>query len=206
MGPKELTRKEREYLARRDEILQAALKLFSEKGYHQTSMSEIAKEAEFSIGSLYGFFKNKEELFFTLIKGEIEEIESRVAPKMSQEKDPRNKLRSLADSLFNYFEERWQAFTIFTMNHHDFPATLSSDLGKMIHSKQMDFLKTLTEIANQGIEQGIFRPLRPEEMALAFQGLINGSVFLWIASDRNYSLKERIPGILDIFYRGVLKS
>jgi hypothetical protein len=92
------------------------------------------------------------------------------------------------------------------MNPHDFPGTLSSDLGKMIHSKQLDFLKTLTEIAKQGIEQGIFKPYRPEEMALAFHGLINGSVFLWIASGRKYSLKERIPGILDIFYSGVLES
>ena len=54
-----LPRRERGRLLQRREILDAALKLFSEKGYHNVSIHEIAKEAEFGIGTLYKFFANK---------------------------------------------------------------------------------------------------------------------------------------------------
>ena len=53
-----LSRREREKLRHRKEMLDAALKLFSEKGFHNVSMHEIAQKAEFAIGTLYKFFKN----------------------------------------------------------------------------------------------------------------------------------------------------
>ena len=56
----QLSRKERERLIRRQEILDAGLALFSEKGFHNVSMNEIAQKAEFAIGTLYKFFENKE--------------------------------------------------------------------------------------------------------------------------------------------------
>jgi AcrR family transcriptional regulator len=203
--PKELSRKEREREARRQDILEAALRLFSQKGYHQTSMSEIAKEAEFSIGTLYGFFKNKEELFFTMFKAELEEIATQVAANMSQAPDPRAKLQALAETLFGYIEQRWQAFDILFTARKDLDLALKNELGETIHVGQLDFLKNLTAIIQDGIAQGIFRPLRPEEMALTFIGLINGSAFMWMEGGRTYSIRERVPDILDIFYRGVEK-
>lgn len=62
-----LTRRERENLRQRDDIFEAALRLFSERGYHNVSMSQIAGEAEFGIGTLYKFFDNKENLYKALI-------------------------------------------------------------------------------------------------------------------------------------------
>jgi hypothetical protein len=62
-----LPRRERENLRQRGEILDGALRLFSEKGYHNVSMHEIAKEAEFGIGTIYKFFANKEDLHKILI-------------------------------------------------------------------------------------------------------------------------------------------
>jgi len=62
-----LSRREREKLRQRQEVLDVALGLFSEKGYHNVSMHEIAKAAEFAIGTLYKFFRNKEDLYRALI-------------------------------------------------------------------------------------------------------------------------------------------
>ncbi|MCD4805118.1 MAG: TetR/AcrR family transcriptional regulator [Desulfobacterales bacterium] len=61
------SRKEREYLRHRQEILKVALKLFSEKGFHNVSMHEIATASEFAVGTLYKFFSNKEDLYRNLI-------------------------------------------------------------------------------------------------------------------------------------------
>jgi len=205
MSDKELSRKEREHLSRRNEILQAALKLFSQKGYHLTSINEIAKEAQFSVGSLYGFFKNKEDLFLTLFNVEIEEIEDYVSGKTSQAHGTKERMNIMFEALFEYFEGHWEAFSLLAVNHTSFELTLKENLGEIIHKRQVQFLKLTTELIQEGIKQDIFRPLRPEEMALALMGLVNGSIFLWIQSGRTYSLKERSRDILDIFYRGVEK-
>ena len=67
METRKFSRREREKLRQRQEVLDVALRLFSEKGYHSVSMHEIAKEAEFAIGTLYKFFRNKEDLYKALI-------------------------------------------------------------------------------------------------------------------------------------------
>ena len=67
MENEKLPRREREKLRQRQEMLAAALDLFSEKGYHNVSMHEIAEKAEFAIGTLYKFFQNKEDLYKALV-------------------------------------------------------------------------------------------------------------------------------------------
>ena len=62
-----LSRRERERLRQREEILEAALRLFVEKGYHDVSMREIADAAEFATGTLYTFFQSKEALHQELV-------------------------------------------------------------------------------------------------------------------------------------------
>ena len=68
MAMAELPRKEREKLQHKEEILTVALKLFSDRGFHNVSMQEIAEESEFSVGTLYKFFESKESLFAALMK------------------------------------------------------------------------------------------------------------------------------------------
>ena len=67
MPEKPLSRREKEKLRQRQEMLAAGLTLFSEKGYHNVSMLEIAEKSEFATGTLYKFFKNKEDLYKTLM-------------------------------------------------------------------------------------------------------------------------------------------
>ncbi len=68
-----LPRRERERLRQREELLTAALDLFSEKGYHNVSMHEIAQRAEFAVGTVYKFFRNKEDLYKALITAKVAE-------------------------------------------------------------------------------------------------------------------------------------
>ena len=72
MEEQNLPRRERERIRQRNEMLAAALALFSEKGYHNVSMQEIAEKAEFAVGTLYKFFKNKEDLYKALISAQAD--------------------------------------------------------------------------------------------------------------------------------------
>ena len=65
---KGVSRRERERQGHRREILAAAVKLFSRKGFEKTTMADVAAEAEFAVGTLYKFFKDKQELYRTIQK------------------------------------------------------------------------------------------------------------------------------------------
>ena len=76
MAEQTLPRREREKLRQRQEIVTTALDLFSQKGYHNVSMQEIAEKAEFAIGTLYKFFQNKEDLYKTIVLERCDDFEA----------------------------------------------------------------------------------------------------------------------------------
>ena len=65
-------RKDREKEARREQILRAAAKLFSEKGFEAATMAQIARQAELAPGTLYLYFKSKDELYFALLEPQLQ--------------------------------------------------------------------------------------------------------------------------------------
>ena len=75
-----LTRKEREKIRHKEEILKAALNLFSSKGFNNVSMQDIATESEFAVGTLYNFFQSKEQLFTELLNNCAEKIYQTISP------------------------------------------------------------------------------------------------------------------------------
>lgn len=70
---------------RRTEVIQAAVRLFKEKGYHRTTTREIAKEAGFSIGTLYEYIRTKEDILFLVCDNIYLEVRKRFAPLQQQE-------------------------------------------------------------------------------------------------------------------------
>ena len=94
MEDKKLPRREREKLTQRQEMLAAALDLFSEKGYHNVSMHEIAEKAEFAIGTLYKFFKNKEDLYKALILEQSDKFHEALTKAIEEPDDEIEKLRN----------------------------------------------------------------------------------------------------------------
>ena len=78
-------RKEREKERRRQQIIVAAKRVFSEKGFNKATMEDIAKEAELSPGTLYLYFKNKEELYASLSLRILQYLHIRVSHVINQD-------------------------------------------------------------------------------------------------------------------------
>ena len=93
MDENQLPRREREKLRQRQEILDAALTLFAERGFHKVSMHEIAQQAEFAIGTLYKFFQNKEELYRELVVAESERFHAAMVQVLEGPGDELERLR-----------------------------------------------------------------------------------------------------------------
>ncbi len=198
-----INRKEREYLAHREGILLAAEKVFAARGFFSTTMSDIAREAEFGTGTLYKYFKSKEELYFTLIDEKVEAINGPVKAELSRKTPAVERIKNVLGFQFEFFERNRDFFRIYTSERSRFEWTVKDELGKGIHEKMIAYIHLLAEVMGQGIEEGEFRRLDPMDLAHALVGIVNSFVFEWMISRESYSLISKLDTVLEIFLGGV---
>jgi TetR/AcrR family transcriptional regulator len=202
METERVSRKEREYLAHREEILSAAEKVFAAKGFFPTTMSDIAREAEFGTGTLYKYFKSKEDLYFTLIDEKVEEINRLVKAELSQKSSAVERVKKVLELQFEFIEQNRDFFRIYISERNRFEWTIKDDLGKGIYEKMVTYINLLAEVMKQGIDEGEFKSLNPLDLAHALVGIVNSFVFEWIISQEAYPLISKLDAVLEIFLGG----
>ena len=200
METEKVSRKEREYLAHREEILSAAGKVFASKGCFPTTMNDIAREAEFGTGTLYKYFKSKEELYFTLIDEKVEEINRLVKAELSQKTSAMERIKKVLGLQFEFIERNRDFFRIYISERNRFEWTVKDDLGKGIHEKMVTYINILAEVMSQGVKEKEFKPM---DSAYALVGIVNSFVFEWLISHETYPLISKLDTVLEIFLGGV---
>ena len=201
-----IKRKEREYLAHRKEILSAAEKVFAAKGFFSTTMSEIAEAAEFGTGTLYKYFKSKEELYFTLIDEQVEELHRLVKEELYQKGSAMERIKKVLGLQFEFIEKNRNFFRIYISERSRFEWTVKDDLGKGIHDKMVAYIKILAQVIREGVKGEEFKPIDPMDSAHALVGIFNSFVFEWLISPKPYPLISKMDTVLEIFLRGTQRT
>jgi AcrR family transcriptional regulator len=195
-------RKKREYLVHREEILRAAERVFAANGFFHTTMSDIAHEAEFGTGTLYKFFQSKEDLYFTLINEKVEEINHLVKAELSQKNSSREKIKKVLQLQFEFIEHNRDFFRIYISERNRFEWTVKDDLGKGMHDKMVAYIKILSQVMEEGVRGGEFKPMNPMDLAHALVGIVHSYVFEWLISPHPYPLISKMDTVLEIFLDG----
>ena len=203
MTTQKTSRKEREYRVHRGEILQAAEKVFAAKGFFQTTMSEIAGEAEFGTGTLYKYFKSKEDLYFSLIDEKVVEINRLVKTELSKKTPAIERVKKVLGLQLEFIERNRDFFRIYISERNRFEWTVKDDLGKGIHDKMVTYIKILAQVIKEGMREGEFKSMDPMDLAHALVGIVNSFVFEWLISRESYPLTSKLEMILEIFLDGV---
>ena len=204
-------RKEREKERRRQQIIVAAKRVFTQKGLSKTTMEDIAKESELSPGTLYLYFKNKEELYASLSLRILQFLSIRVT-QVIEENDttPPEKLDKLIAAMYEVYE--FDPMVIINMFHLQSSETLrnlSPALLQEINTLSKKALGHMASIFKDGMEQGYFIERHPVALADIFWSLFSG-VILWEASkkvideDKDY-LKSTLATAFELFCRGIRK-
>ncbi len=106
-------RKERERLARRQLILDAAIQVFAEKGFHQATMDDVADRAELGKGTLYYYFRSKDEILLQLLENNTREFFEEILQSISSEKNVIQMIRKVLLFYASYFNEHRLFFNIY---------------------------------------------------------------------------------------------
>jgi TetR/AcrR family transcriptional regulator len=206
MADQKLPRRERERLRQRREMLATALDLFSQKGYHNVSMQEIAEKAEFAIGTLYKFFPSKEDLYRTMIVERCHDFGEEARWAMGQSNDAVEQLRQYVRFRSERFRNNLPFVRLFLAETRGVSFNLRGGLNDEVKSWYADLLQTLAGIFVNGIEKKRFKRIAdPYFLAVALDSAIEAALLLWLDAPERHPFPEEPEAILDIFFQGLVE-
>jgi len=205
MEEKGLTRREREKIAHRDEIFAAALDLFSEKGYHNVSMHEIARKAEFAIGTLYKFFENKESLYKALVLEQVEKFHNALVQAIEEPGDEIEKLRNYVKAKSEVFTANVKMIRFYFSETRGASFNIKAGLDSEIREQYGHFLESLANVFASGMEKKRFKKIAdPYHLAVAIESLTNAFLFLWLEAPDRHPYPDDPDTILNILFKGLV--
>lgn len=199
-------RKEREFNLRRAEILEQAEKIFAAKGFHNTTVAEIAGASGFAVGTLYQFFESKEQLYTVMLTEKLNRMYSGIRESVALEADTIKKIECLVASQFRFVENNGEFFSIFSRGDHLSLSEGSTALRKRMVADYAVHVSFTEEVIREGIRAGILKEMDPRMMAAALTGIINSCASKWLAMMEGASLIGNVPFVINIFLEGVREN
>lgn len=208
MGIKE--RKERERERRRQQLIVAAKRVFTKNDFNQVTMEDIAKEAEVSPGTIYLYFKSKNELFVSLSLRILQFLCIKVEHVKSEEgADTLVKFDRLIEVMYDVYDfDPMNFITIFHLNSNDILKNLSPKVVSEINKLLKKTMDTIADIFKDGIKKGVIVDRHPVVLAEILWSLFSGIVLCEsskkiINGNKDY-LKQTLGIAFEIFQKGII--
>ena len=170
------TRREREQQLRRETIMDAARKLFHDKGYEPTTVEEIAVMAELGKGTIYSYFKSKDEIYIAILESEFAILENRMKQAIHDSTTAENALLKLYETFIQYNEERPSFIKAIFLQINQYPSLKVTDIVKGLKAKTTQWAKLVGEVLQKGIDNGEFEIIDVEKIANTVIGMVLGLI------------------------------
>ena len=186
---------------RKQQIMEAALKVFSREGLHTARMDDIAEEAGLSKGALYWYFNSKDKIIASLLTNFFDREFSKIEEWVMKDDSARNLLQNLIDLIV----EDLLSVKPFMSIIYEFWAMSfrNKRVGKFIRDSMHRYLDLIIPVVQRGIDQGEFKPLDAIDVAMAFGSIIEGSILLWSYDMNNVDFRALITNSVAIFLDGI---
>lgn len=199
-----LSRKERERERHRREILDAGERVFIHKGYYLATIEEIAQEAEFAVGTIYNFFKGKEELYTQVAEKIAQDFMDVFEQKVLTKSDPEEAIGALIELRLTHFEDHRGFFRVFfetSPGSRLDPARALPPNCAALYDRYMDAVSGIFE---RGMKDGLFDEMDPFYLTLCLEGIVNAFVAYWSRSEPSEPLATRVEKMRNAFLGRVM--
>ncbi len=205
-------RKARERERRRQQIMVAAKRVFSTHGFAKATMEDIANEAELSPGTLYLYFKNKDELYASLTLRVLQYMNIRLK---QVEEDHHGDAHQMIEALKHALMDVYDFDPMFLINMLHLQSsealqTLSAELFTEIKALSKTSRQIISDIFKHGINAGLFIRRSPTDLADMLWALFTGVILLEetqkIVHNRQARFRESLTTAFEIFNRGVIQT
>lgn len=184
-----------------EQILSAAIKVFSEQGFRCTEVQQIADLAKVGKGTVYRFYPTKDELFQAAVEDVMQRLTAQVDDAVRTVNDPLEHLREGFKAYMAFFQSHPEAIELFVHESAEFRR-----VGQPRYFAYSDMRRQAwIDVYQQLIDSGRCRVTDPQQMLDVIGNLAYGSVLVNRISGRNESLVAIADQLLDMVLHGVLK-
>jgi AcrR family transcriptional regulator len=185
----------------RQPTFKTAAGIFARKGYHGTTVDEIAQAVGVAKGTIYYHFKNKEDLYFAVIQEGINIFGKQLRDAAAAADSPHDKIRNLVDSHLDFYEKEQDLVFLFLKE-----LTGSELRRKILAGMLAECLAVVREAITAGIKDGSFRSVNPELATSSLFGMITIAAFHYLAFTRPIARAAVKSAVEEIFTRGILPA
>jgi len=171
---------------RREQILQTAQKLFADKGFRGTNLSDVANRLGFRQQAVYHYFRSKEEILYELIDRAGQAIATSAQLTMDTDMPPTDKL---AEIVRNHVRQLLNNIDIFRIQFSEL-FKLHGDRADGLRRDMFDYVRDVADVIEAGQRAGAFVNVPPTTEALLILGMCNGTTDWYGSSQSNLSVEE----------------
>ena len=161
---------------RRPQIIDAAIRVFTRKGYRNATMPDVAREAGLSVGGVYWYFKGKDEIIAAILERIFDQDFSALTELLGAGAPAADRLQAFVDGYADSFEQ-WQWMNPIGMEFYGEAAHNEKVRGVVLRYLER-FRRALATLIEQGIQRGEFRAVDPMDTANVLLGMEEGLALL----------------------------
>jgi TetR/AcrR family transcriptional regulator, fatty acid metabolism regulator protein len=185
------------------QIIEAAVRVFARKGYYNSRVSDIAREAGIAAGTIYLYFKTKDDILVTLFRDKMADFVDTVRKAIAVEPDAARKVRRLVSLHFRILEENPELAEVVQVELRQgqkfFRGASSQEIGA--------YFALIGSVLEEGVAEGRFRSGLPVKVATKMLfGAMDQVATSWVLGRRGYPLVDTADAVAEIFLQGVAAS
>jgi TetR/AcrR family fatty acid metabolism transcriptional regulator len=181
-------------------ILEAAVKVFASQGFHQCTVAQIAKEAGVADGTIYLYFKNKDDILVQFFSYRTKQVFEQFRAEVDRAGSSLDKLRNLIRRHLNEFQRDRDGAIVYQVETHQYNRLAETQIKEM--SKM--YLDLIADIVEQGQHEGAIRKDLYVGLVKRFIiGSVDEVINTWIHADEDYDLVSMANPLVDLFIKGI---
>jgi AcrR family transcriptional regulator len=188
---------------RKEQITEAATKVFAEQGFDKARMDDIAAEAKLSKGTLYLYFKSKDAIIKHLLESLFEREFADLSSLIDDPRPASEKLMLFAEKFIGDMHKWSRLIPIM----YEFLGRLfrQSIVQEAFKKYLRVYLDMVTPIIQQGIDKGEFKEADASEIAITFGALFEGTILIWVYDSDLVDLEKNLRASIKLLMEGIIK-
>jgi len=182
------------------QIIEAAVRVFARKGYYNSRVSDIAREAGIAAGTIYLYFKTKDDILVTLFRDKMAEFVEAVRKAIADEPDAASKVRRLVALHFGLLEEDPDLAEVLQVELRQGQKFFRGASGQEIGA----YFSLIGSVLEEGVGEGRFRSSVSVKVATKMLfGAMDQMATSWVLGKRGYRLVDTADAVAGLFLQGV---
>ncbi|HEX5816866.1 MAG TPA: TetR/AcrR family transcriptional regulator [Methylomirabilota bacterium] len=185
------------------QIIDAAVRVFARNGFYNSRVSDIAREAGIASGTIYLYFRTKDEILVTLFRETMAAFVAALRTEIGRERDPEAKIRRLVRRHFEVLEASPDMAEVVQVELRQGQKFFRGASAHEISA----YFELIGSVLREGVASGVFRHDLPVKIATKMLfGALDQMTTSWVLGKRGYRLADAAEPVANIFLKGVTRD